>query len=209
MHHDGHLVRHPSLTAGESYSFVVRAATPSGQGWSNATASNSVTITAAQPLAADALPSASTDGVGMTVTDPVTGAIAHLRLARQAVSVSVSGFMPGTTAYLYVYSTPVLLAQASIGAGGNLTQTVTIPSNLAAGSHHLGRRGSPHRARWPTASRRSRVPRSRPTASTDNGLLAATGGSSPIGMLAVGAVLLLTGTAAVGAGVLRTRRRRV
>jgi hypothetical protein len=55
----------------------------------------------------------------------------------EKVTISGSGFAPGSTVVLTVHSTPVNLGTATVAADGTFTATVTLPSNLPAGSHHL------------------------------------------------------------------------
>jgi hypothetical protein len=57
--------------------------------------------------------------------------------AGQQVTLSGSGYLAGSTVELTVYSTPVSLGQAVVGADGTFSATVTVPKDLANGTHHL------------------------------------------------------------------------
>ncbi|NJC72435.1 hypothetical protein HC031_22340 [Planosporangium thailandense] len=57
--------------------------------------------------------------------------------AGEHVTFAGSGFKPGSTVALAVYSTPVDLGTATVAADGTFTKTVTLPTGLPAGSHHL------------------------------------------------------------------------
>ena len=53
------------------------------------------------------------------------------------VTISGKDFLPGSTVELVVYSTPVSLGSAVVGADGTFSQEVTLPKELANGTHHL------------------------------------------------------------------------
>ena len=53
------------------------------------------------------------------------------------VTVTGTGFLPGSTVALVVYSTPVKLGEAVVLADGTFSATVTLPKDLANGAHHL------------------------------------------------------------------------
>lgn len=53
------------------------------------------------------------------------------------VTIKGTGFLPGSTVALVVYSTPVKLGEAVVLADGTFSATVTLPKDLANGTHHL------------------------------------------------------------------------
>ena len=58
-------------------------------------------------------------------------------LPGKTLSISGSGFKPGSSAEIWVFSTPTLLGQVTASSDGSFSKTVTVPSNLASGSHTL------------------------------------------------------------------------
>jgi hypothetical protein len=58
-------------------------------------------------------------------------------VAGDPAGVSASGLPPGTTASLYVESTPILIGTGVVAADGSVTVTGVIPADLASGQHHL------------------------------------------------------------------------
>jgi hypothetical protein len=81
------------------------------------------------PTAAASLPKA--DG---TLTSNATNGRAA---AGGQVTISGTGFLPGSTVALVVYSTPVNLGEAVVLADGTFSATVTLPKNMVDGTHHL------------------------------------------------------------------------
>jgi hypothetical protein len=53
------------------------------------------------------------------------------------ITVSGSGYAPGSTVSVAIYSTPQVLTTVVADASGNFTVTVTVPAGLAAGEHTL------------------------------------------------------------------------
>ncbi|MEY2470633.1 MAG: hypothetical protein QOF21_3331, partial [Actinomycetota bacterium] len=53
------------------------------------------------------------------------------------LTTSGGGFAPNSNVNAVIYSSPVLLKSATADALGNVTMTVTLPSNLATGTHQL------------------------------------------------------------------------
>lgn len=53
------------------------------------------------------------------------------------VTLTGSGFTPGAAVSIYVYSTPTLLSKTVSDATGSIAVAVTIPADLAPGSHTL------------------------------------------------------------------------
>jgi hypothetical protein len=58
-------------------------------------------------------------------------------VAGAQVTISGTGFLPGSTVELVVYSTPVKLGTAVVLAEGTFSAAVTVPANLTNGIHHL------------------------------------------------------------------------
>jgi LPXTG-motif cell wall-anchored protein len=69
-----------------------------------------------------------------TLTADLTGGKA---VAGQQVTISGKDFLPGSSVDLVVYSTPVKLGTAVVLADGTFSATVTLPKDLANGTHHL------------------------------------------------------------------------
>ena len=55
----------------------------------------------------------------------------------KTVTVSGSGYAPGSSVTVVIYSTPQVLTTVVADASGNFTVEVTVPAGLAAGSHTL------------------------------------------------------------------------
>ncbi|MGY1745286.1 fibronectin type III domain-containing protein [Blastococcus sp. SYSU D00695] len=55
----------------------------------------------------------------------------------QTVTLRGTGFLPGATIELLVYSTPISLGTAVAGPDGTFLVDVTLPADLPAGTHHL------------------------------------------------------------------------
>lgn len=126
------------LTPGRSYVFIVQARWGNGPLSSPAVAAPTV-ITEPQPPAAEALPAASSDGVGVTVS--VNGQPIEYVEAGATVTASGAGFLPGSTVYLYAYSTPQLFAEVTVDASGGFNETVTFPIAIPAGPHRIVAQG--------------------------------------------------------------------
>jgi hypothetical protein len=58
-------------------------------------------------------------------------------VAGTQVTISGKDFLPGSTVDLIVYSTPVKLGEAVVASDGTFSATVTLPTTLANGVHHL------------------------------------------------------------------------
>ncbi len=58
-------------------------------------------------------------------------------VAGTPITVSGTGFLPGSTVELIVYSTPVKLGEAVVASDGTFSATVTLPKTLTDGVHHL------------------------------------------------------------------------
>ena len=64
------------------------------------------------------------------------GVITQAEPGQQIVVVG-DGFLPGSTVFVIMYSTPVVLATPTVDADGSFRQAVTVPASLAAGEHTL------------------------------------------------------------------------
>jgi hypothetical protein len=111
------------------------------------------------------------------------------------VTLSGSGYQPGSVVELVVYSTPVSLGSVVADANGAFSATVTLPASMANGKHHLVSVGV-------DAAGNPRYLVSEIIVSGGTGL--AYTGFSPAPYLGGGAALLLAGAGLIVAG----RRRR-
>jgi len=113
----------------------------------------------------------------------------------EQVTLTGDGYLPGSTIQLIVYSTPVSLGTTVADAAGRFSATVTVPTALASGTHHLVAAGV-------DADGNPRYLVTEILVSGGTGL--AYTGFSPAPYLGGGLVLLLAGAGLVLAG----RRRR-
>jgi len=104
-------------------------------------AADAVTAHPAVGLTAQLTPSAV---VSETPASPATpGITLALRAAigeqarGSSVDVTASGLKPGSTYRILVHSTPQILAEGMVGDDGTVQATVTLPSELESGSHHI------------------------------------------------------------------------
>lgn len=116
-------------------------------------------------------------------------------VAGASITLSGTGFAPGSTVELVAYSTPVKLGEAVVLADGSFSATVTIPTTLTNGVHHLVATGVD-----PAGNVRNLVVEV--TVSGGTAVLASTGFST-LPYLGTGAVALLA-----GGGLLFAARRR-
>jgi LPXTG-motif cell wall-anchored protein len=58
-------------------------------------------------------------------------------VAGKTMTVSGTGYMPGSTVTVLIYSAPQILSTVVADASGNFTATVTVPAGLAPGQHTL------------------------------------------------------------------------
>ncbi|MCZ2822684.1 fibronectin type III domain-containing protein [Modestobacter sp. VKM Ac-2977] len=70
---------------------------------------------------------------GTLTSDDADGKV----VAGEKITISGKDFLPGSTVDLVVYSTPVELGTATVLADGTFSATVTLPKELANGTHHL------------------------------------------------------------------------
>ena len=117
------------------------------------------------------------------------------------VTVTGTGFLPGSTVALVVYSTPVKLGEAVVLADGTFSATVTLPKDLANGAHHLVATGVD--ANGNTRNLVVEVTVSGGTAAVTAGPALAKTGFSALPWAGAGALALLAG----GGLVLGARRR--
>jgi hypothetical protein len=117
-----------AVTAGLAYSYGVTSRDALGNegdrifGENPTAAVPASAISATLPTSNGALTSSDADGKVVAGT-PVT--------------ISGTGFLPGSTVELIVYSTPVKLGQAVVLADGSFSATVTLPKSLTDGVHNL------------------------------------------------------------------------
>ena len=113
------------VPAGAKYRVVVMARDTQLGDWSDPVLTDvvkGVAISATLPTSNGALSSSDTDGKVV---------------AGEQVTISGTGFLPGSTVELVVYSTPVKLGTTVVLADGTFSATVTLPKELANGVHHL------------------------------------------------------------------------
>ncbi len=114
-------------TPGSEYGFGVRAIDAAGNPGASAFGEKPTTVPASAvsatlPKSDGALTSSASNGKAV---------------AGEEVTISGTGFLPGSTVELVVYSTPVKLGEAVVLADGTFSATVTLPKGLANGTHHL------------------------------------------------------------------------
>ena len=74
----------------------------------------------------------------LTTSAGVTGSVSSSRVAPGGtVSVTARGFDPGETVQVWLYSTPTFVGRAVADADGVVTTRVTLPADLAPGTHSL------------------------------------------------------------------------
>ncbi len=62
----------------------------------------------------------------------------NVRLASgDAIKISLAGFEPGSEVEAWLFSTPVLLGRATVGADGKVSGTFTVPENSPEGAHRI------------------------------------------------------------------------
>ncbi|MGY2067910.1 hypothetical protein [Blastococcus sp. SYSU DS0619] len=115
------------VVAGQPYSVMVVGVSAEGLGDGVAVVSD--VVPAVQKPAA--VPTQD-DGDLRGANGPIESAKAGEKLV-----LTGSGFLPGSTVELIVYSTPISLGSVIAGPDGTFTATVTLPEDLAVGTHHL------------------------------------------------------------------------
>jgi pSer/pThr/pTyr-binding forkhead associated (FHA) protein len=152
---------------------------------------------------------------GVTVNGKPVASGAQLK-AGDTVTLSGTGFQPNETVSVILQSTPVTLKTVAASATGNVTVTVTLPTNLAAGAHSLTLRGALASVVFPftvAAAAPSATPGASPTATGAGGTRTSSGGGSlpstgsPVlpGFTAAFLLILLGSATMIFAG---SRRRR-
>lgn len=130
-----------------------------------------------------------------------------------SVHVSGSGFKPGSTADLWLFSTPVLLGEPAVDRHGDFAATYAIPASTPAGAHTLQINGLSADGELRTAitgvvleAAQAAAPGAAPAATAGSGL-ASTGSDAASALIAGGiaGALLLAGIVALV--VTRLRRR--
>jgi hypothetical protein len=116
-----------AATPGFAYAGYVTTVDSAGYYGSDTDAGTTAVILA--PAAPSDLPKAD----GPLATSDADGAVT----AGQQITLSGDGYLPGSTVELSIYSTPISLGQAIVGADGRFTVTVTLPASLTNGTHHL------------------------------------------------------------------------
>jgi hypothetical protein len=113
------------VPAGRVYSVSVVALSPDRSLWAT--------------LVTDSVPAPSAPATVPTGSGPLStpsGAISGLAQG-STVTLTGDGYAPNSTVSLYIYSTPTFLGTTTTNGSGAFSATVTIPSTLAPGSHHL------------------------------------------------------------------------
>ena len=105
------------LNDGTVYTFTVTAINVVGTGPASS-ASNAVT------------PAPAELGIALSVTPQGTP-------QNRSFVVSGSGLEPGSTVTIVLHSSPVTLATVTVGPDGSFSTTVTLPTDLAAGTHTI------------------------------------------------------------------------
>ncbi|MEU2348328.1 hypothetical protein [Modestobacter sp. NPDC049651] len=180
------------VPAGQVYDVYVVATT--GDEWG--VSSEPVTTATVAPVAvSQTLPKAS----GVLTSDAKDGKA----VAGGKVVISGKDFLPGSTVELVIYSTPVSLGSAVVGPDGTFSQEVTLPKELANGTHHLVASGVDVNGDPRNLVVEVAVTGGTAAAATGNGTGLAYTGATVLPYLGGGLVALLAG----GALVLFGRRR--
>ncbi|NEM05846.1 fibronectin type III domain-containing protein [Geodermatophilus normandii] len=114
--------------AGYTYRIVVSAV--DGVGHSGA---DSAVVPVGTPSAPSVPATVPTSNGDLTRPAGQSGSVA----AGSAVEISGSGYLPGSTVSLIVYSTPQVVGSAVADENGRFTATVTLPAGLTSGAHTL------------------------------------------------------------------------
>jgi hypothetical protein len=84
------------------------------------------------------VPASATPSSLPTASAPLTSSDADGKVqVGDQVTLSGDGYLPGSNVELIVYSTPVSLGTVVVGTDGKFSVTVTVPEDLADGTHHL------------------------------------------------------------------------
>ncbi len=140
------------------------------------------------------LPTTGGAEVTLDVTEAAQGA---------GIAVAGTGFDPGESVRIELHSTPIVLGTATADANGEVGATVTIPASAETGAHTIVLIGETSGARAEIALTVT-AGETNAGAGDDGEQLPATGGELAAGVLALGAMLVVTGLALV-----RLRGRRL
>jgi titin len=154
------------------------------------------TLVAAPALAAGAEGYTSLDTGTVTDVTPAPG---------QTVTLKFTGFKPGSTVVINIFSDPVLLGTFTADANGTVEVPVLIPAGMEVGSHTIVATGVDAQGNPASMSIPVTVTSNAPTAADPNGgggFLPRTGGDVAA-LVTVGGVLVVIG----GASALAARRR--
>jgi hypothetical protein len=117
-----------AVKAGVAYSFGVASRDALGNEGGRLFGEKPTAVVPASAIAAT-LPKAN----GKLASSDADGKV----VAGTPVTISGTGFLPGSTVELIVYSTPVKLGEAVVLADGTFSATVTLPKSLTDGVHNL------------------------------------------------------------------------
>ncbi|WP_051389449.1 LamG-like jellyroll fold domain-containing protein [Arthrobacter sp. 35W] len=168
----------------------------------------------ADPTASPTSTATATSTSGPTVpgTGSTTGSVDTGTAAPgQTITVSGSGFGPGSTVVFTLHSTPVELGTAVADAQGNVTLTVALPADVAAGEHLIvltgvDASGAPVEVSIPlTVSASGAVDPAGTQAPADSESLSSTGFNGSL--LAGALIMMLAGALAVGVNARKRSRR--
>jgi hypothetical protein len=113
---------------GTTYVLRVHSLDPNGE-----RLGTSAEVTVGPVLASSAVSATLPKADGTLTSSDADGKV----VAGEQVTISGKDFLPGSVVDLVVYSTPVKLGTATVLADGTFSATVTLPKDLANGTHHL------------------------------------------------------------------------
>ncbi|MCZ2825655.1 MULTISPECIES: Ig-like domain-containing protein [unclassified Modestobacter] len=117
-----------AVKAGVSYEFGVRGIDAGGNLGAGVFGEKATVV-----VPASAIPAALPKADGVLVSDDADAKI----VAGEKITLSGTGYLPGSTVELIIYSDPVKLGEVTVLADGTFTATVTVPKDLTDGVHHL------------------------------------------------------------------------
>lgn len=146
------------------------------------------------PVCCTTLPTAPASG---TLAEGARGelAVPTTGILGERVTVSVGSGYVGQTLYGWLYSTPVALGSAVVDADGNLA--FTLPTSVEPGVHRIAVTDASNSLVGWGDIRLSAAPSDEVSAGVEVAKLARTGGNASPADLSLGALLLLTGGAAI------------
>ena len=116
--------------------FTCTADAQPGDGWSISVAAYDTEGNPGTRSAAVAVPFSTTVPASNGALTPGAGSSSKV-VAGKTMVVSGTGYQPGSTVTVLIYSSPQVLTTVVADASGNFTVTVTVPAGLAAGEHTL------------------------------------------------------------------------